>query len=172
MAEKLIVFNGIKYHLCGGYYRRQRWGVPGPSNLHRAIWEHHNGPIPEGWFVHHKDGDSLNNDIQNLELVTQSGHARIHATELHAQGRFGNTPDGREKAKQWHNSEEGQAWHHSHWERTIKLFRENPTPLEKTCKHCGEVFATTSIGRSPYCKPACRDEAYRQRRRRSPTPTT
>jgi hypothetical protein len=31
--------------------------------------------------VHHKDGDRSNNDIENLELMTKSGHTRLHATE-------------------------------------------------------------------------------------------
>lgn len=34
--------------------------------------------IPQGFAVHHIDGDPYNNEIHNLALVTIKGHARIH----------------------------------------------------------------------------------------------
>lgn len=37
---------------------------------HRAIWILHNGPIPEGMQLDHKDGNSRNNRIENLRLCT------------------------------------------------------------------------------------------------------
>ena len=46
---------------------------------HRAIWEKLNGPIPPEMFIHHKDGNRLNNDISNLELVTYESHRRKHS---------------------------------------------------------------------------------------------
>lgn len=39
--------------------------------LHRAVWEEHNGPIPEGMTVTFKDSNKLNCDISNLMLVTK-----------------------------------------------------------------------------------------------------
>jgi len=33
--------------------------------------------------VHHKDGDKLNNDIENLQVLTRSEHASIHARINH-----------------------------------------------------------------------------------------
>ena len=38
---------------------------------HRAIWVWHNGAIPEGLVVNHKDYNRWNNNIDNLEVVTQ-----------------------------------------------------------------------------------------------------
>lgn len=46
--------------------------------LHLDIWEYYNGPIPEGHIVHHKDLNKLNNDIDNLQLMTRSEHIRLH----------------------------------------------------------------------------------------------
>lgn len=40
--------------------------------VHRMIWEHVNGPIPEGLEIDHIDGDRSNNVIWNLRLVTSS----------------------------------------------------------------------------------------------------
>lgn len=38
---------------------------------HRVIWVWHNGPIPKGLVVNHKDYNRWNNAIDNLELLTQ-----------------------------------------------------------------------------------------------------
>lgn len=35
--------------------------------LHDLIYEATNGKLPDGWYVTHKDGDNLNNCIQNLK---------------------------------------------------------------------------------------------------------
>lgn len=48
------------------------------ASEHRLVWEKHNGPIPEGYVIHHKDGNGLNNSIDNLEMMTRSEHARYH----------------------------------------------------------------------------------------------
>lgn len=48
---------------------------------HRIVWKRHNGPIPKGMHVHHKDGDRLNNVIENLELVDGTEHTRMHRQE-------------------------------------------------------------------------------------------
>lgn len=45
----------------------ERW-----EPLHRAVWEEHNGPIPEGMMVSFKDSDHLNCDIDNLMLITKA----------------------------------------------------------------------------------------------------
>lgn len=37
---------------------------------HRIVWELHNGPVPEGHIVEHKDGKPSNNCIGNLRLAT------------------------------------------------------------------------------------------------------
>lgn len=38
---------------------------------HRVIWVWHNGAIPKGLVINHKDYNRANNDIANLELMTQ-----------------------------------------------------------------------------------------------------
>lgn len=34
--------------------------------------------LPKGWVVHHINGDKYNNDINNLALLTNCAHSRIH----------------------------------------------------------------------------------------------
>lgn len=38
---------------------------------HRVIWVWHNGPIPEGLVINHKDYNRTNNALENLEIMTQ-----------------------------------------------------------------------------------------------------
>lgn len=38
--------------------------------IHRAVWEMFEGTIPPDKMINHKDGNKSNNDINNLELVT------------------------------------------------------------------------------------------------------
>ncbi len=45
---------------------------------HRLVWEEAYGPIPEGYHIHHKNGDGLDNDLDNLELLSASDHVRRH----------------------------------------------------------------------------------------------
>lgn len=46
--------------------------------LHRLIWEKHYGEIPKGYHIHHRDLNKLNNNIENLELISSSQHSTLH----------------------------------------------------------------------------------------------
>lgn len=48
------------------------------QSVHRLIYEEAYGPIPKGYHIHHKDGNKLNNDLSNLEILTASEHIRLH----------------------------------------------------------------------------------------------
>ena len=48
---------------------------------HRWIWEQENGAIPDGYVIHHDDGNKTNNDLSNLQCVSRSEHSRLHAAE-------------------------------------------------------------------------------------------
>lgn len=53
-------------------------GVQYPIKFHRFIWECANGDIPEGYDIHHKNEDKLNNSISNLELMKRFEHNHLH----------------------------------------------------------------------------------------------
>ena len=84
-----IVYRGKKYNRSPNSTRRQhrvyfwrhdKW-KEAPVALHRQIWIDQNGPIPAKYSIHHKDGDTLNNSIENLELLSPKDHAILHINE-------------------------------------------------------------------------------------------
>ena len=46
--------------------------------VHRIIWECVNGEIPEGYDIHHIDGNPMNNSIHNLEMIDAFEHNSMH----------------------------------------------------------------------------------------------
>lgn len=49
--------------------------------VHRAVWKAHRGDIPKTVWVAHKDGDKLNNKLENLEAGSPS-HNHAHARDV------------------------------------------------------------------------------------------
>lgn len=47
----------------------------------RYIWEKYLGEIPKGHIVHHKDRNPLNDNIENLELISRAKHLAEHRKE-------------------------------------------------------------------------------------------
>ena len=45
------------------------------------IWEKHFGEIPEGYIIHHKDKNALNDNIENLALMSRAEHLAEHRKE-------------------------------------------------------------------------------------------
>lgn len=67
---------------CKGYYEiTTRKEGNYKKRLHRLIYEdYHKLCILPGNIVHHIDGNKLNNDISNLQLVSWGEHTKIHHT--------------------------------------------------------------------------------------------
>lgn len=161
MPPRVVIFKGKKYRLSGKYYRRDAWGTFGPSNLHRAIWEDAYGPIPAGTHVHHRDGNTLNNDLANLELIGATEHLRLHTLDLIARGIL--QPPSAEalaRAAEWHRSPEGHVWHKAHGKDSW-VDREQHA---KTCQQCGRPYTTSYPNRSKWCSANCRARARRHDR--------
>ena len=72
---KRIEYAGHWYriHPINGHYLRTQ-----TLYLHREVWEKANGKIPKGYVIHHKNNLSFENNIENLEMMTQSEHLDLH----------------------------------------------------------------------------------------------
>lgn len=68
--------------LRGG--RFARWNGNGYTLEHRTLMLQALGLMvwPEGWEVHHIDGDRTNNHLDNLAVVTKRGHQYLHKQKL------------------------------------------------------------------------------------------
>jgi hypothetical protein len=60
------------------------WNGDGYTFEHRSILMTELGlsSWPNGWEVHHIDGDKMNNVLDNLALVTKRGHQHLHKQRL------------------------------------------------------------------------------------------
>ena len=47
-------------------------------SFHKFIYESVNGPVPEGYTIHHIDFDKNNNDISNLIALPKKQHKKFH----------------------------------------------------------------------------------------------
>lgn len=62
------------------------------------VWEQVNGPIPRGMGIHHADEDKLNDDIDNLGLVTKARHI-AHHRESHRERRLAASAEARRRLR-------------------------------------------------------------------------
>jgi hypothetical protein len=152
-------FNGKQYYL----YPNERYFSKGVKRLHRVVWEHYNGKIPKGYHIHHVDGNTQNNAIENLQLIEATEHLKMEG-RLRSQNKewfesFWKA--GVESAKSWHASKEGIEWHSISGKKSWES-REYKT-LE--CQQCGTHYQTRHAGASKYCHPNCKAKALRARRK-------
>ena len=72
------------YYLCGGYLKVKVKEHPAQDKrgyvlFHRLVMEDNlNRYLLEDEYIHHKDGNKLNNNIENLELMYGYEHAKEH----------------------------------------------------------------------------------------------
>ena len=148
-------FNGESYYYCGSYFQRKG------KRLHRAVWEFHNGEIPNGYHIHHKDENRHNNDINNLELVYKSDHLSHHMSkEERKEVARESIKKAIATAPEWHRSAEGREWHSAHGKEAW----EHREPITYTCVQCGKTFQTKNIygkGVNQFCSNNCKS-AYRR----------
>lgn len=82
-----LSFNGDKFTLRKNGYYGKTYGDR--KYMHVAVWEYYKGKIPARHHIHHKDGDTSNNVITNLEVIWCGEHTKLHAAkrkEIKAKG--------------------------------------------------------------------------------------
>lgn len=143
-------FLGKVYRLQGNYF------ALGKRRLHRVVYAHFNGPIPRGksWHVHHIDGNRLNNQIENLELLSATQHMSGHGEawdEERTAKHLAALDRARPMAAKWHRSAEGRKWHSDHAKRIDYSPR-----FEHRCEFCGAVFLSSHSVGVQFCSKNCK----------------
>lgn len=162
--RKTAFFDGYKFRRDAktGYYLATKPTYNGKrERLHVYVWRYFNGPIPDGYHIHHRDEDKYNNNLDNLECIPQFNHLSLHATERAERFHDEIITMLREKAipkaAEWHKSEIGRAWH-----------RENAFPVwemeetEHICECCGKKYMTRDTGHNKFCSNNCKAAARRK----------
>lgn len=170
-AVEVVEYKGIKFRR---YPDSKRWSDrqyyrPGPhivargvEALHREVWKDNFGPIPSGHHVHHKDGNTANNDPSNLECIPgpehQSYHGR-HVSPEHKEKCAKHLDKVRHLAAEWHGSRAGLAWHRANGKRVW----ENRQPIVRICDQCGREFSSLDAKPSTrFCSNNCKSAWRRQ----------
>lgn len=84
------IIDGYKFSLRNtGYYART---YGDRISAHRYVWEKHNGKIPNGYDIHHKNHDKSDNRINNLELLKKDEHARKYSSGCNQSGHTDKCP--------------------------------------------------------------------------------
>lgn len=151
-------FNGETFYLCGLYYQHKG------KRLHRAVWEAHNGEIPDGYHIHHKDKNRENNQIENLELVAAAEHLSRHMSDpSRVEESRQSIKNAAVYAKQWHGSKAGAEWHSEH----AREYWEKAPMRTYECSFCGKSYQSKSVRHNGnhFCCNNCK-AAYRRRKTR------
>ena len=106
-----------------GYYRISS-SKEGNYNkyLHKLIWEDfYDFKVPNGFVVHHKDENKLNNCILNLQLMSNREHISLHhkgiTMSLEAKMKMSKAKKGKYTG--------GNNWNYKNYARVIKLDNRN-----------------------------------------------
>lgn len=142
---KYTEYEGNKYHLSNGYYRRCIFYY-----MHREVWEKENGQIPKGYHIHHKDGDKTNNLIKNLECLSASDHHKLTYIENL------NILKGLRTAnlKQYKRTKV----HKKRMSKWSKEFWKNKQPVKSFCHRCGKEYETLMVKSRKWCSSRCRKD--------------
>ena len=144
--EKVITYNGKRYHLSktnpkyyyGDFYTN---GVRKKIGLHQKVFIDNNGPIPENHDVHHIDGNTFNNNSNNLEAISRSLHRSSHVKNRLSNTDFFNRnlkhlKSNLNKAAEWHKTEDGKLWHIENGKKSW----DGREKVKIICKDCANEF--------------------------------
>lgn len=167
-SEDTQIFNGRKFSKGSNKYFYRTVGPKEKAeigkareSLHREVWKTHYGDIPEGFVVHHKDHNKNNNQLSNLDLVSDREHRSMHSKEFHAANPGHATRAigiAQDNCRKWHSSSDGHAWHKQHYEKNKDKLHKD---IEVVCECCGKVCVSTDTGRNKYCSRNCKSQARR-----------
>ncbi|MFW9602453.1 MAG: HNH endonuclease [Prevotella sp.] len=159
--ETTIEYAGYKWsRKPSGYYQSTTRCTDGSRKnwLHQYVYEEDNGPIPQGYDVHHRNENKSDNSISNLELLTMAEHQEEHLEQ--------NRQNGFRLSKyvEEHFDEvQGLAKLGKKGLYTGRAKRKKLARGHIDCGYCGESFIPHNKARTDtkYCSTTCRDAGNR-----------
>lgn len=82
IAKFREVSHALKHGPAGDYIWISTSDIATKKAEHRIIYESLINKIPKGHIIHHKDYNSLNNDIDNLACMSSEEHSALHAKDM------------------------------------------------------------------------------------------
>lgn len=164
--RETVVYHGVAFHRypesphsAQSWYFSGRWHGK-KTHLHRVIYLEEVGPIPDGFEVHHRDEDPLNNAVSNLELLTGTEHRkRHHAERLRSYVCRKCGVEFQSRAAQ------GAVYCSQKCRNAIRTVHGKVRTL--MCIRCGLDFTTTQTCQR-FCSRECAKGAYWEENRRRP----
>lgn len=139
-------FLGRVYHKKG-----EKYYVSADKALHRVVWAYYYGKIPKGYDIHHRDLDKDNNDISNLQMLTNSEHRKLHNSmsplkeyACEVCGKIFYSANTRKRAR--FCSKKCMAVSYVYPEDSFEL---------RQCAVCGKSFRALKNGNQRFCSRSC-----------------
>lgn len=158
-----VVYDDKKWtKVKSGYYICSVKSTKNKNWLHQYIYEKEVGKIPDGYHIHHIDGNKDNNDIANLKLLTPSEHAKEHGEYKHSNPeRYKKQCEHLDRIRPDHVWPKDPEKYEIHRE-ALKRGMRNSEPVEKVCSHCGKKYVSKKFGKHLFCSNKCKS-AYRRK---------
>ena len=90
-----------------------------------SVWEEYNGEKPKGYHIHHKDFDHNNNEPNNLTLLSNEEHARVHGKTNYLVTKYNGSEKQKEDVK--------RGWELGHYQAVVNRIKDyNKTEANRT----------------------------------------
>lgn len=162
-TTEIVKFDGKTYYRPRGKkYFKTYDDSPGGEYLHRDVWRFHYGAIPEGHAIHHKDNNSTNNRIDNLEALTIREHGKRHADSSPERRAF--LDSIRDKGKEWQNTEAAKRHHREFGRKCLTKYWKQAEYKSYVCDRCGESFLSRCNRIPRFCSETCRERSRKKKK--------
>lgn len=185
VATETALYGGRTWHRIRGYFSatfRRPDGSMFRVLLHRRVWADAHGPIPAGHVVHHRDENTGNNSIENLELMERGAHNSMHKVgrlpATHKSVSFECRVCGRRVERKqtgegkWCSMTCKNAAASARGYRSPKAMARRAALAEaragRTCLSCAVPIDAKKSGKR-FCSPRCAKRARRAKERACPT---
>lgn len=189
--KDVVVFNGILFTRYPDaksrstrlyYYPSLKNQKKGIGCLHVEIYKTHFGAVPDGFHVHHRDTNPLNNAPDNLLCLSASDHNKAHAEDAsrkefmeRASRRFRRLQ--RQQVEWRTQTPEGKAWLKKNVRKFQRASLKARGRFKIKCEFCGrdkERAGQREGTPAKYCSKRCYYEAWvlRTGKRKPPQPFT